>query len=154
MFDRFTKKLREIIFEITRLDCPPEKMARALALGMLVGLSPYIGFHTYITVALSVWLRLPLVVMLIATHMTNPLTIPVYFTFATKFGIWILGTGISLDINWSELTFRNFLNIGEQLLLPFFTGTSVLSVMGAVLTYIVSLPLFKLYRKKRKEKGL
>lgn len=129
------------------LDVPPQKLAMASALGILVGFSPYIGLHTYIAIGFSSLFRLPLYPLLIGAYITNPITIPFIYSLTTKFGLWLLNIHVQIDTNWSEINIRTLLSAGKALLVPFIVGSHVAGLILSFFTYFIVYYIVKRYRK-------
>ncbi len=144
---KLKERLRAELQLMFNMDVPPRKMALSCGLGVFIGLSPYIGLHTYLVVLCARFFRIPLPPLLIGSWISNPLTIPfIYFT-TTKFGMWLLNYRIQFDINFADLTIKHLLNTGRALIIPFFVGTQVVCVILGVFTYFITYYILKRYRK-------
>ena len=142
-------KLRASAGAMLSIDTTPRKMALACALGILVGISPYIGLQTYIAIALASLFRLPVYPLIVGVYITNPITIPFIFTATTKFGMWVLGIELDFDIDFAELNMRELLNIGKAVIVPFFVGTHLAGLILSVFTYIIVYYIMKRYKKPK-----
>ncbi|PLX66096.1 MAG: DUF2062 domain-containing protein [Denitrovibrio sp.] len=142
MISRFKIKIRKILL----LDCPPSRIAAAAAIGVVIGFSPYIGFHTVIAIGTSFVFNLPLYPLIVGAYITNPLTfIPIY-TLSYKFGEWVTGQRAELTVNFSDITFSNLLTTAKTFLVPFFTGSHLLGLILGAITYILTYYLVKKYK--------
>ena len=139
-------RLREQFRLMVSLNVPPRKMALSCALGILVGVSPYIGLQTYIAIALSTCFRVPIYPLIAGAYITNPFTIPFIFALTTKLGMWILNIEPVFNIDWSNLNMKMLLDTGKTLLLPFFLGTHVAGAILSVFTYIIVYYIMRRYR--------
>lgn len=142
--DRLKERLRLML----SLDYSPHKLALAAALGMLVGISPYVGFQTYIAIGLSTLFRVPLYPLIIGVYITNPLTIPFIYTATTKFGMWILDVDLDFDFDWDTFNLKTLWEAGKTLFLPFVVGTHVIGAALSVFTYPVVYYIVRLYKRK------
>lgn len=124
-------------------------MAFACMLGMLIGMSPYIGFQTMMAVAGSMIFRVPVYPLVIGAYLTNPITIPPIFAATTKFGIWLLGTEVNIPITWDLFTWENLMGAAKQLFWPFMIGTHVAGIVLAIPTYFISYYFFARYRRRK-----
>ena len=147
-------KTKEKFKEILKLGRPPWEMAAALSLGALIGLSPFLGFHIILAVALSSVLKLPVVITFLSTHISNPLTMPIYYPFAVKFGNFVLHKESHSSFDWHHISIKSLLTAGQELILPFFTGTGLIAPIGAVLAFLISYPFFKIYSAHKEHKEL
>jgi len=121
-------------------------MALSSALGMLIGMTPYIGIQNYAAVIVSRLFRLPIYPLIIGVNIANPITIPFIFALTTKFGIWLLNMNVTVDIDWANLNLKMLLNTGKAFLLPFFVGTHVAGAILSVFTYLIVYYIMKMGR--------
>ncbi|MDR0454653.1 MAG: DUF2062 domain-containing protein [Deferribacteraceae bacterium] len=128
------------------INAPPHKMALSCALGMLVGISPYVGLQTYIAIACSSLFKVPIYPVIIGVNLTNPITIPFVFTLTTKFGMWLLNMDITVKIDWSDMNLKTLLSTGKSFFLPFMVGTHVAGIILSVFTYLLVYYIMKMYK--------
>ncbi|MFH1177436.1 MAG: DUF2062 domain-containing protein [Acidobacteriota bacterium] len=153
-------KLREttVARRLRRLlgaDETPERLAAAWALGVALGLSPFLGFHTGAALALAYLLRLNKLDMLLGTLIANPWTLPVYFPAATLLGRWI--TGVSVPrIEIPALGSLFDLEVWRQqsvwlkpLLVAWGVGASVAALAGGTLTFVILRAFIAHHRRAR-----
>lgn len=81
------KRFVNAIKYIVNIDAPANKKALSSGLGMVIGFSPYLGFHTILATIFSMWLRLPIYPLMIGAYITNPITIPPIYAFLYKVGV-------------------------------------------------------------------
>lgn len=130
----FKEKLREIL----AVKEPPRKVAAAFAIGIFVGMSPLLGFHTLLGIFLAWQLKLNKLVTLVGVYVTNPWTIVPIYTFGTWVGTKILGVeGIIPAMNWSHMTLKILLDDFKHLLIPFIVGSMVTGTVAALLGYFL-----------------
>lgn len=142
MIARLRLKLKKILL----LDCPPSRLAAACAAGVLVGFSPYIGFHTVLAIGISFVFNLPLYPLIVGAYITNPFTfIPIY-TICYKFGEYVTGIHAEMPMDFSSLSLSCIMTTAKAFALPFFAGTHLLGLILASITYILSYYLIKKYK--------
>jgi hypothetical protein len=73
-------------------DEPPGRVAAAWALGIGLSLSPLLGLHALIALALAFLFRLNKVDVLLGTLVINPWTLTLYFPAAVTLGAFLTGT--------------------------------------------------------------
>jgi uncharacterized protein (DUF2062 family) len=140
--------LRQKLKKILLLDCPPSHIAASAAMGVIVGFSPYIGFHTVIAIGLSFMFNLPLYPLIAGAYITNPLTfIPVY-TVCYKFGTWITGKEACMPVDFAHLDFETLTNTAKTFIVPFFVGSHLLGLILGVFAYILTYYIVKKYRDR------
>lgn len=142
MLERIRVKVKKILL----LDCPPSKIATAAAVGVIIGFSPYIGFHTVIAIGLSFAFNLPLYPLIVGAYITNPFTfIPVY-TVCYKFGELITGREVDVPFCFSNMTLTSLFTTAKALIIPFFVGAHLLGLILGGFAYILTYYLVKKYK--------
>jgi uncharacterized protein (DUF2062 family) len=144
---KFFTKWMELMKQMITLSVPADKLALSYAIGIFAGFTPYVGFQTYIGLALTTLFRVPFLPSLIGINITNPITIPVIFAFTTKIGMLFLGVELDMDFSWETVTFRSLIEAGKMLLLPFIIGTHLVGIILTVFTYFAVYFIVKRYRK-------
>ncbi len=130
--------LRDKLRQVVSVKDSPRKVALSFAVGVFIGMSPLIGFHTVLGFAVAWAFRLNKFVTVIGVYITNPWTIIPIYTFATWLGARLLGvTKIIPAINWNEVNFTFLLHEMEHLVWPFIVGTTLLGVFSAVIAYMI-----------------
>ncbi len=145
---------------LLRLQDDPFVLARGVAMGVLVGLTPTIPFHTVLIIALCTVGRGNVLAGLTASILvSNPLTIPLHYYAAWKLGTLLTG----FHVPWAEVSqlmetvkdaglidaARFICHKGIDMMASMLLGGLVLSVPFAVAAYLLSLFL---YMKRRKRK--
>jgi len=142
MFDRMRIKIQKILL----LDCPPNRIAMAAAIGVAIGFSPYIGFHTVLAIGISFVFNLPLYPLIVGAYITNPLTfIPIY-TACYKLGEWVTGQTAEIPLNFSDMSLKTVMTTAKSFVYPFFTGAHLLGLILGVIAYILTYYLVKKYK--------
>lgn len=72
----------------------PGRVAAAWAVGVGIGLSPLLGLHTAIAIAIAFLFRLNKLDVLVGTLIVNPWTLTLYFPSAVMLGRWITGVHV------------------------------------------------------------
>ncbi len=129
---------------------PPKKIAFAFAVGVFIGISPFLGLHTLMAIAFASIFRLNKLVTLAGAFVTNPWTMIPIYTFATWMGVKITSYEQPLTLtNFKEITVVNIFSILKDLFLPFFVGTMVFGMIAGVLSYLAVYTLLKRMRQDR-----
>jgi uncharacterized protein (DUF2062 family) len=144
---KFFTKWMELMKQMVTLSVPADKLALSYAIGVFAGFTPYVGFQTYIGLALTTLFRVPFLPSLIGINITNPITIPVIFAFTTKIGMLFLGVELEMDFSWETITFRSLIEAGKVLLLPLIIGTHLVGIVLSVFTYFAVYYIVKRYRR-------
>ncbi len=133
---------------------PPWKIALTFSIGLFIGMSPLIGFHTVIALTLAILFRLNKIVILLATYLTNPWTIVPVYTFSTFIGARILHREIKINIDWTHITISEIVKSARELLLPFIIGTLIVGFVSSVLSYIIIYAVLTKRRSLYRDSGL
>ena len=149
---------------LLRLRGTPHSIAMGAAIGVFIGLTPTIPFHTITILAITVVTRTSVIAALITSLIVcNPLTyIPIYYfslllgNLVTPFTLnWDKLKGV-LDLVLSdgslETRIKPLLSLGYEATVVMMLGGTVLALPFAILTYYAFLFLVVSYRRKRRQK--
>jgi uncharacterized protein (DUF2062 family) len=147
-----------------RLKGHPSVLARGVAIGTFIGITPTIPFHTIIALGLSFILRGSKVAALLATFLvSNPLTFfPQYYLswqignrlFPGKHSWEDVAELINLIVNGAQFkeTLAALSHVGMNSLVVLIGGGIVLATPFAVAFYYLSYKFFCTIQKRRHEK--
>lgn len=132
-----------------------ERVAAAVALGVGVGLSPFIGFHFFLAIALAFLFRLNKLDTVLGSLVGNPWTLPPFFALGYRVGRAILGFAPARvpPLKWQRILHHDFWvtfrgpGFGPRLA-SFLVGTSLLAILVALSTYLVLRGALKLYHRR------
>ncbi len=153
--------LRDLIKRLLNIEDTPERTALAYSIGVFLGFSPFLGFHTLLGVAIAFLFRLNRVAVLLGAWSNTPWWIVPYYMAATGLGIWKTGYQIDQGVVARTLQlakdqgitgsdFWGHLMSQGGLLLSFMIGSSVLAAALALVAYPFSLRWIRFYRTHRK----
>ncbi len=129
------KRWRQFYNQFISLKGPPEKVARAFSIGLWIGWFPIIGTHSILTVAAGAILRLSVPAIFLASWICNPLTIAFLLLADYEVGKFLVGGAHLSGIDFGELTFREMLSLGWDVLFPMLVGGFILGSLNALLAY-------------------
>jgi len=155
---------RYYYLKFIRLKGDPCILARGIAIGTFVGLTPTIPFHTVLALCLSFLLRGSKVAALLVTVIvSNPFTFFLQYYLAWQIGNWLLpGKHSWKDV--SELinliagradyreTFAALSHVGMNSLTVLIGGGIVLAIPFAIAFYYLSYKFFYTIQKRRLDK--
>lgn len=140
------EKLRLIL---TVRESPP-RLAFSFAIGVFIGMSPFLGIHTILGIICAYLLRLNKFVTIVGVYITNPWTIIPIYTFSTWFGAKILGMDrVIPSFDWKKITLSMILSELGPLLKPFVIGTLFVGSISAIISFVI---LYHLVRKRNEVK--
>jgi uncharacterized protein (TIGR03546 family) len=148
--------IRKWLRDLAGLDDPPHKIALGLALGIFIGFVPIMGIQMAVVLPFAFLFRGNKTAAIGGVWITNPITvIPIYY-IDYKVGLLFtpfepLSKSYFADL-FNHLSISRFLKLGQDILVPLFTGGAIIGVVAAIPTYFITRRLVVRYRRKRKER--
>lgn len=139
----------------------PHRIALAFAIGVFLGISPFLGLH-YIGGFFVAWLAgLNKLVTMIGISVNNPWTIVPLSSFCVWIGAKLIGIKQILpEVEWESVTlmnvlgkfsdFHNFIEMIKQLwplIASFFVGSLLIGSISAVASYFIIQMIMTRYKK-------
>jgi len=157
-------RLKDLIKKLLHIEDTPERTALAYSIGIFLGFSPFLGFHTLAGLAIAFLFRLSRVAILLGVWSNTPWWIVPYYMIATWVGMWITGfwiDGTALKEIFQLGKVQGFMSldfwsrIASQwgLLLSFGIGSLILCTFFSFLAYLLSLKWIRFYRSHKKAKS-
>ncbi len=152
--------LKESIKKLLHIEDTPERTALAFSIGIFLGFSPFLGFHTLGGLAIAFLFGLNRVAILLGVWTNTPWGLLPYYTIATWLGTKILGFQfddfkfkeiLHLGINkgFFSIEFWNGIYSQKGLFISFNVGSLLLSIFFALVAYPLSLKWIRSYRTRR-----
>jgi len=148
----FRRTLRYHWLKFLRLQENPRKLAWGMALGVFIGVTPTVPFHTVAALTLAPLLRISPVTAFLGIQICNPLTIPPFYLAAYKVGQHLLYKGAPLSLP-ETYTYKSLLHLLWQGGLALQVGGIVLAVPPAIISYFLTLWVVKRYRQRKAQKA-
>lgn len=161
----FRKKLLKLYFRITREKESPEYVARGWAIGMFYGCLIPFGLQLICSIPTSFLLKGSKIGATFGTLLTNPVTIIFIYPVQCWVGSRIIGGDLSYKtisesmnhvINhpgpWYE-AYSSLAAQGLHIVLAFFAGGILLTVIMTPLTYFGILAIIRNYRKIKEKRN-
>ncbi len=133
----------------------PERVAAAIAVGIGVGFSPFIGFHIWIVLGLAFLFRLNKVDAALGQFAGNPWTLPAVYAFGYRLGRRLLHYDRRSvpPLAWDRLLHSDFWTAFQgpafaPRLLSFLVGTMVIAIFIGVVAYALCLAILRLYHRR------
>lgn len=151
------KMLRNLRTSVLYAKTPPSRTALSLAIGVGIALGPLPGLHLLVTFALLKFFRLNSIVLLGGVFVHNPWTmIPIHALGLTIGDLLLYGKFASIEgfrsFPWEQFGFFSLFKpifwqqnreLFLSMLAPFALGSTVMAVVGGVLTYKLALNYLK-----------
>jgi uncharacterized protein (DUF2062 family) len=130
------------------------------SIGIFLGFSPFLGFHTLAGLAIAFLFNLNRVAILLGVWSNTPWWIVPYYTIATWVGMWVTGFQIDgttlkeifqlgVDRGFIGFDFWNRIAFQRGLFLSFNIGSLILCSLLSFVAYPLSLKWIRFYRSKR-----
>jgi hypothetical protein len=153
--------MRDLIKKLLQIEDTPERTALAYSIGIFLGFSPFLGFHTLCGIAIAFLFRLNRVAILLGVWSNTPWWLVPYYMIATWVGMWVMRFQIEkaaikeifrLGIDQGFIGSDFWSRIASQwgLLLSFVIGSLILAALLSLVAYPLSLKWIKFYRSHRK----
>jgi uncharacterized protein (DUF2062 family) len=143
----------------------PHRISLAFAMGVFMGISPFLGLHYILAFCLAWLFRLNKLVAIVGVSVNNPWTIVPISTFCAWFGAKILGIKQVLpSVDWNSLSLskiaskmtdlHDFVDMVSKLfplIKAFFVGSLIVCTVSAVAGYFIIHILITRYKKVKYE---
>ncbi|HNQ02273.1 MAG: DUF2062 domain-containing protein [Syntrophobacterales bacterium] len=131
-------RIREFHNRFLSLGGAPEEIARAMALGVFIGVTPTIPFHTALIMVSCLALRQNITAAILgATIISNPLTIPLLYLAEYELGVLVLGVPAN-PFSVPNYDILAILEIGLHILYPLLAGGLLLAAAVALPSYFLT----------------
>jgi uncharacterized protein (DUF2062 family) len=139
----------------------PHRIALAFAIGVFLGISPFLGLHYIGGFAIAWLVGLNKLVTLVGVSVNNPWTIVPISSFCVWIGAKLIGIKQILpEVEWESITlmnilgkfsdFHNFIEMVKQLwplIASFFVGSLLIGSISAVASYFIIQIIMARYKK-------
>jgi uncharacterized protein (DUF2062 family) len=155
------RTIRYYYLRTIRLQGDPHVLARGVAVGIFVGITPTIPLHTILAIILAFILRSSKIAALLFTVIvSNPFTIFFQYYFSWRLGTWLTFKDLSweeiqavLDLISAHTSFREIVitlsGLGQDALLVLLVGGTCLALPFALLGYLLAYYFFSRLQKKK-----
>jgi uncharacterized protein (DUF2062 family) len=137
---KYFSKLKDYVIRFNKRGLSPHQIALAVALGNFIGFIPIIGTHTVIAIGLAFIFRLNLLIVILGTQISNPISYPFQLFISAETG------NLILNGKFLEIEFSKEINYLSHYLLPIIVGSPILGIIVSFLSYT----LIKFFLNKRR----
>jgi hypothetical protein len=139
------RQLKLLVLKFMRLRGTPEEVAKGLALGIFIGLTPTFGFQMLLAVFLAVILNENKFAAVLGVWVTNPLTAPFIYALEYESGRVLLGMDY---VRMPEsLSFSALKSLGWEVMLPLTFGSLLWAILCSVAVYLAAIRIIPLAQK-------
>jgi uncharacterized protein (DUF2062 family) len=147
-----SRTIRYHWLKFKRLQGDPRKLAWGMALGVFVGMTPTVPFHTAAVLILAPVLGISPVTAYLGIWIMNPLTIAPIYLAAYKVGQFLLfrGESLTLPANFDVASTLQLLWRGG---LALQVGGVIIAIPPAIVSYFLTLWAVQRYRQQKARKA-
>jgi uncharacterized protein len=149
------RRWKVLVLDLLGREESPERVAAAIAVGIGVGFSPFIGFHIWIALGLAFLFRLNKIDAALGQFVGNPWTLPAVYALGYRLGRRLLNYDRRSvpGLAWDRLLHSDFWKAFKgpafaPRLLSFLVGTMVIAIFIAVVAYGLFLIILRLYHRR------
>ncbi|MFB3924792.1 MAG: DUF2062 domain-containing protein [Syntrophales bacterium] len=142
------RKTRNFYHQFICLKGEPGKIAMGMAIGVFVGVTPTIPFHTVLIMVLIFIFRQNLTAALLGAWITNPVTMPVFYLVEYEIGRFFLGWD-QHRLVLNDYSMESILKVGLEIFYPLLLGGLILAPFFAVPAYFITYRAVTAMRKKK-----
>jgi uncharacterized protein (DUF2062 family) len=143
------QKIRTYIAHIKTLQGDPHYVAKGMAIGVFVGITPTLPFHTVIALALAFIVRGSKPAAVIGVWAGNPFTIPFFYLGSYKLGTFLLNAPTPFDPKYESLS--ELAKLGLEATLAMMAGGVIIGIPFGIAAYFITLKTFKTIRSRKKK---
>jgi len=146
----FFRQFKLNLIRLLRLQDSPERIARGMALGLFIGMSPTFGVQMALAFVAALILSENKLAAILGVWVTNPVTAPFIYGLEYEAGRMLLGMPhppMQIEFNYHFLQF-----FGWQVIFPLSLGSLLFGISAAIIGYTVTLkfvPVMRLWRIPR-----
>jgi uncharacterized protein (DUF2062 family) len=141
------RRIRYFHDKFISLKGEPRAIAMGMAIGVFVGVTPTIPFHTALLVIIAVVLKQNVTAACLGSWViSNPITIPIFYFVQYQIGRCILGVA-RVDFNITAFSLEHMISIGWNIALPLLLGGMIMAPFFAVPAYFITHRLILTIRK-------
>jgi len=141
--------LKRLWRSLCREHASPRLLAAGVAVGVLVGCSPFYGLHFWIGMGLALLLRLNKLAVLLGIQISIPPVTPVLIFAVVQTGALMLG-GRPLTLAVQDLTLDNMPDLAGSIIVYWLAGWPVVGGALALLAFVLSLSALRRYHRRVK----
>ena len=139
--------IREFVQRVKNLEGDPHYVAMGLAIGVFVGMTPTIPFHTALAVALAFIFRGSKAAAALGVWFSNPITAPIFYWGSYKLGMYLLGIRAPFNVKYESIL--ELLNLGMDVTIAMIAGGIILGVLPGIASYFITRKIITTIRLRR-----
>lgn len=147
---RWRRQVRYLYLRLLRGESSVQAIARGLAAGVFMGMFPFFGLQTILSVALAFAIRGSKFAAAAGTWVSNPLTYVPIYAFNFEVGKRVLGEEVQAQIDWRSP--QSLMELGATVTRSLLVGSFMVGAISAIAAYFLALWLVPRWRRSLKQK--
>jgi uncharacterized protein (DUF2062 family) len=143
----FIRQVKLMVVRFVRLRGLPEEIAKGVALGIFIGMTPTFGLQMAIALFFAYLLRENRLAAVLGVWITNPVTAP--FIYAIEYEMGRILLGMQRAHFPQELTVKAYTVLGWNVLYPLWLGGILSGLVLGALSYFLTLRLVPVVKNWR-----
>ena len=143
------ERVKQFITRVKSLQGDPNYIAKGMAIGVFIGVTPTIPFHTASALFLSFVFKGSKAAAATGVWICNPITVPIFYLGSYKIGAYLFNLSIDFEPEFRSIT--EILELGVEIALAMMVGGVLMGLPLGVISYFVTLKLFKQIRERKKK---
>ena len=154
------KWIERIFYRLVQLESSAKRLTLSFCWGVFVALSPFLGLHTVMLIGLSWVFDFNIAVaFLTANLVSNPLTVLFIKTLEYFVGYFLIHDILGFDLmpynpawmDWLNQWIERYFHMHGIGIWYFLIGGTLIAILGALIAYPATLPLFKKLERRYKK---
>jgi uncharacterized protein (DUF2062 family) len=148
------RTLKRTYYRFLRLRGAPEQISLGIALGVFIGMTPFLGFHTVIAVMLAAVFKWSKIAAGVGVFITNPFTAPFIYPLTYKLGAKVAGFS---KLNHFPKLFEpggviGLMKNSPMILVDLVVGGVIIGIPLAIISYYAALYVVSSARKRMEKR--
>jgi hypothetical protein len=139
--------LREFVERVKTLQGDPHYIAVGMAIGVFIGITPTMPFHTVIAIALAFIFRGSKAAAALGVWFCNPVTAPFFYLGSFKAGMFILGHSAPFDIKYESIL--ELVKLGMDVTIAMIIGGVILGILPGIAAYFITRKIITTIQSRR-----
>ena len=139
--------LREFVERVKTLQGDPHYIAVGMAIGVFIGITPTMPFHTVIAIVLAFIFRGSKAAAALGVWFCNPVTAPFFYLGSYKAGMFILGSSAPFDIKYESIL--ELVKLGMDVTIAMIIGGVILGILPGIAAYFITRKIITTIRSRR-----
>jgi uncharacterized protein (DUF2062 family) len=139
--------IRDFVNRVKKLEGDPHYIAMGMAIGVFVGITPTMPFHTVIAVALAFILRGSKAAAAIGVWFCNPISAPFFYLGSYKAGMFIFGRSAPFDAKYESVL--ELLKLGADVTTAMVVGGIILGILPGFASYFITRKIITAIRSRK-----